>query len=604
MRLYPFVSYLASSLFLLGYHATAHSVSTKASNHTIQLDNPIIHTRSHRVKSLQAFNLTFQLHGHNRDLRLQLVPNHDILPGNSQTQYLGTNGEARRSEPITTAQYRVFKGSVWARGSRQEKEVGWARIYLVEDGHSPLFQGTFTVFGERHHVKLQSNTKMVAYPDSSGPHGSISKLHLPVISTPWNLHQRQNSPSYSDLVNNIGNTAGCPNTRRVALIGLATDYSYTASFDSSEDIRRELISMVNTASEVYEQTFDIALGIRNLTISDRTCPSSSSDSVPWNVACSTGNIDWRLEQFSSWRGAQDDTNAYWTLMTDCPTNGVVGVSYVGGLCNSDSGVNVVARTSNQWQVFAHESGHTFGAVHDCESRTCSSSDRQCCPLSSSTCDANAEYLMNPSSSPSETSFSPCSIGNICSMMGSGRERTSCLVSNSGNVPTITAGECGNGIVEAGEDCDCGGDCADNRCCDPDTCQFINGAVCDDTAGSCCQDCQFASSSTVCRSSTGTCDVEETCTGNSSSCPTDRHAPDGQSCGNTSSLFCASGECTNRDQQCRGLFNDNSTAISSCDTDSCSLVCSADYYGSGSYCMTTGQNVLDGTPCQGGLCRNE
>lgn len=246
---------------------------------------------------------------------------------------------------------------------------------------------------------------------------------------------------------------------------------------------------------------------------------------------------------------------------------------------------------------SHESAHIFGAVHDCTADTCSSSE-QCCPLSTSSCNADAQYLMNPVSTSSQSEFSPCTIGNICSMFGSSSIETSCLV-NSDNVPTLTVGQCGNGIVEAGEDCDCGeDDCGE--CCNGSTCRFREGAVCDDAAGSCCTNCQFLSADTVCRASTGACDLSETCTGDSSTCPSDRHVPDGDACGTESGLFCASGQCTNRDMQCRDQLSRNSTDITSCGGNSCSLRCSV---GGSTDCMDIGQSVLDGTPCDGGLCQN-
>lgn len=36
--------------------------------------------------------------------------------------------------------------------------------------------------------------------------------------------------------------------------------------------------------------------------------------------------------------------------------------------------------------------------------------------------------------------------------------------------------CGNGIKEEGEDCDTGG--KESACCDPATCKFKTGAVCE------------------------------------------------------------------------------------------------------------------------------
>lgn len=209
--------------------------------------------------------------------------------------------------------------------------------------------------------------------------------------------------------------------------------------------------------------------------------------------------------------------------------------------------------------------------------------------------------MSPSSSRSLTDFSPCSIGNICSALGRNTVRSTCLSANR-NITTITGSQCGNGIVEAGEDCDCGGEqsCGNNPCCNPTTCKFRNNAVCDDSHESCCSSCQFTSASTVCRASTGICDVEETCTGSSGSCPADEYLPNGQSCGNTTGLACASGQCTSRDLQCQMIVDTFSTGnyTGACNSNSCSILCSsATSQGSGrNLCASMNQNFLDGTPC--------
>lgn len=237
---------------------------------------------------------------------------------------------------------------------------------MIRDGSDPLFEGAFSVLSRRYHVGIvsddaQINTpglrrRMVIYHDSpnvlqqiNGADGASSLLPNSTIS----LYKRQYIPGNVDLTDSIGSKSGCPTTRRVAIVGIATDCKYTAAFDSAEEIRQSLINMVNTASEVYEDTFNIALAIHNLTISDATCPSNTSNSIPWNVDCLAGDLNWRLQQFSSWRRTLDDrTNAYWTLMTGCPNGGEVGISWTGELCNSQMSTNVVARTENAWQVFA------------------------------------------------------------------------------------------------------------------------------------------------------------------------------------------------------------------------------------------------------------
>jgi hypothetical protein len=207
--------------------------------------------------------------------------------------------------------------------------------------------------------------------------------------------------------------------------------------------------------------------------------------------------------------------------------------------------------------------------------------------------------MNPSTGQGITNFSPCSIGNICSAIGRQSVKTACLSNNKG-VTTITGQQCGNGIVEAGEDCDCGGtaSCGNNQCCDPTTCRFKSNAVCDDSNEECCTNCQLSSANTVCRASTGVCDPEETCTGTNPVCPPDKTAEDGSSCGN--GLKCATGHCTSRDQQCKTLMGSYTTGNDTyaCNSQDCTLSCASPEFGPG-VCYGLQQNFLDGTVCGGG-----
>ncbi|KIW44634.1 uncharacterized protein PV06_03089 [Exophiala oligosperma] len=570
--------------------------------------------------------------------------------------------------------------------------VGWARVVMRRDGVRPLFEGAFTVMGNHHHVQMKSTymaTKhrqdppleddedeyMAVWRDtdvSRQTHrdlkrGADADLTCASDKLPFNTDPEH--PLFRDLMvkrdegywgsmsishlfgkrqnnnidgggagngnsggvnlrDSIGSTAGCPTTRRVALIGVATDCTYTGSFNSTDSVRQNIITQVNTASDLYQSTFNITLGLRNLTVSEAECPGTAAAQTPWNVGCSGGtDMTARLNTFSQWRGQRGDSNAYWSLFTTCNTGAEVGLAWLGQLCNtgatsqqdtsgssqSVTGANVIAKTSTEWQVFAHESGHTFGAVHDCDSSTCADANTvnsgQCCPLSASSCDAKAQYMMNPYSSPDITKFSPCSIGNICSALGRNSVQSGCLTDNRG-VVTITGNQCGNGIVEEGEDCDCGGadGCAGNSCCNPDTCKYNQGAVCDPSNEGCCTpQCQFASASTVCRASTGVCDPEETCSGTNGTCPADVTAPDGTSCksGNATGLHCASGQCTSRDLQCKTLMGDYTSTNDTyaCNSQTCSISCGSPDFGP-NVCYSMQQNFLDGTPCGGdGKCRN-
>ncbi|XP_049525865.1 disintegrin and metalloproteinase domain-containing protein 10-like [Dermacentor silvarum] len=105
-----------------------------------------------------------------------------------------------------------------------------------------------------------------------------------------------------------------------------------------------------------------------------------------------------------------------------------------------------------------------------------------------------------------------------------RGHGSTAVSMSPNVPLLNWAAdsgpiCGNGVVERGEQCDCGfhdADCAD-RCCHArhnvvgaPGCTLRIGAVCSPSAGQCCDEaCGFKNLSNVCAEETE-CREQATC----------------------------------------------------------------------------------------------
>ncbi|KAJ6015102.1 hypothetical protein N7540_009693 [Penicillium herquei] len=671
------------------------SQASEAIHQVTSIDNAVIRTPSHSIDHLSHFDLTFNLHRDGTRIKLELEPNHDILADDAYVQYIDADGSLVEGEPIHRHEHKVFRGRALV-GSGKERwtPAGWARVMVRRDGEDPLFEGAFSLDHDKHHIELQSTylakqrpidatiehrdtEYMVVYRDSDRTHmhPELKKRSLPEstgceankldynadltnsifpfgvggpdgqwgvtsLNSLFGLSKRQSdvggisgNTGGVDLKSTIGDTSGCPKTKKVALIGVATDCKMTDYFSgnttsTAKDAAKDyIINIVNTASSVYEDSFNVSIGLRNLTVNKESCPTTDNEATPWNVDCASGNLTWRLNEFSKWRADNQDSNAYWTLMTACSTGSEVGISWLGQLCNSDltssgsssvSGANVVVgNAGTTWQIFAHESGHTFGAVHDCDSQTCAEGledSSQCCPLTSATCNANAQYIMNPYAASTMTNFSQCTVGNICSAIGRNSIKSTCLTDNRG-VVTITGSICGNGIVEAGEDCDCGGTegCGDNACCDATTCKFKNNAVCDDSNDNCCSSCQYASSGTVCRASAGVCDIAEHCTGNSSACPNDQFEKDGTSCGSKGQgLECASGQCTSRDYQCRSVLGNilNSNDSWACDNTnapSCMIVCGAPQiaqeYGSTS-CVEMNQNYLDGTPCDsGGRCNN-
>lgn len=58
--------------------------------------------------------------------------------------------------------------------------------------------------------------------------------------------------------------------RLIALVGIAADCNFISSFNSSSSAREWLLSMVNSASEVYERQLNITLGISALVLVNET----------------------------------------------------------------------------------------------------------------------------------------------------------------------------------------------------------------------------------------------------------------------------------------------------------------------------------------------
>ncbi|KTG39903.1 hypothetical protein cypCar_00013955 [Cyprinus carpio] len=130
-------------------------------------------------------------------------------------------------------------------------------------------------------------------------------------------------------------------------------------------------------------------------------------------------------------------------------------------------------------------------------------------------------------------------------------------------PLLDPPECGNGFVEAGEECDCGSpaECAreGENCCKK--CMLTQGAKCSD--GLCCKNCQLEFMGVLCREAVNDCDIPEMCTGNSSQV----RALVLQTCTRWMRYTllrktkgrCFNGRCKTKDRQCKYLWGEKATS---------------------------------------------
>ncbi|XP_039319319.1 disintegrin and metalloproteinase domain-containing protein 2 isoform X1 [Saimiri boliviensis] len=150
-------------------------------------------------------------------------------------------------------------------------------------------------------------------------------------------------------------------------------------------------------------------------------------------------------------------------------------------------------------------------------------------------------------------FSNCSIEDFAHFIS--KQKSQCLH----NQPRLDLffkqqPVCGNAILEAGEECDCGTEenCTffGATCCDSATCRFKAGFKC--AEGPCCENCLFSSKQRECRSAFDECDLPEYCNGSSASCPENHYIQTGHPCG-MNQWLCIDGVCMTGDKQCKDMF---------------------------------------------------
>lgn len=103
-------------------------------------------------------------------------------------------------------------------------------------------------------------------------------------------------------------------------MGVAADCSYVKYYKTKENAKRQIIQNFNMASALFEETFNISLGLLNITLMDSNCSDTVDPLVPWNRPCHANySLADRLSDFSFWRSQKGHDGAgLWHLMTNCP----------------------------------------------------------------------------------------------------------------------------------------------------------------------------------------------------------------------------------------------------------------------------------------------
>ncbi|XP_052819225.1 ADAM 17-like protease [Mya arenaria] len=524
-----------------------------------------VHSLSKRSIEERRFTKEIKLSAFGKNFTIHAKPSHLF---SSTFKLRAVHADGSKEEVFGFNQENFFEGVV-------ENDRNSEASFHMDD-NTGVFTGVFATDGEEfvveplsHHAEKETmdfhdESTMVAYRRSdikSDSHPKCGAIHPEVelgddddedeIEVAFNQHSSGESQRAKRAVGE--------KTCQVAAIA---DYRFYEHMGRSSIFKTAnyIANIMTRVNQIYKSTGfrgGNGYGFEFSEMEIHTAASTGDDiaKYPYNIAKSSWEPIELITELS--KTSEFPSACLIRLWTATPfEQSIVGggyiasskAGYLGGICSPPRAYSGVLRYFNTaWTSSkngagstvsfiqhalsaAHEFGHNLGSEHDPDTDDCAPSSIF----------GDGKYLMWTSSvtgeDPNNHKFSSCSINRMNEVLST---KSSCFV--------VARGEqlCGNGRMDAGEECDGGflGMVNQDTCCASD-CTLRPGAFCSPANSDCCTDsCFTAPSTVVCKGDVeGSCTEEVSCDGISVECPkTVTNKADGTLC--TDGGSCQSGSCS-------------------------------------------------------------